>query len=155
MSFVDSSSIIPPAGTQSVTTSQKISLAIFCVCVQLFFFFFFLLISISNYCSLLFMYVSLVCMSMQSPFLLFVHSHLGHMLTLCILVCILRVNTGIHPLYMHAVWVCVHASSLLYSSLLLCAASCLCYTKMSQCCGLFCTQHSSVCMLIFLCTLMI
>lgn len=66
------------------------------------------------------MYVSLVCMSMQSPFLLFVHSHLGCMLTLCILVCILRVISFI-PLQAWCVGLCACKQLPVLISLCMCS----------------------------------
>lgn len=149
MPFVDSSFIIPPAGTQTVTTSvtrgQKISPAIFCVCVQLGVFYLLALkiIIAYNLCMCLWCIwecsqaIFIICSFPSGPHVTFVYIGL-HI-----------EGDIIHPCT-SKVHVCVHASSLLHSSLHVCAAcSCLCYTKMSQCCGLFfCTQHISVCMLI-------
>lgn len=116
----------------------------------------FLLISIENYYSLLFIYVSLVCILVCSQAIFIICSFPSGPHVAFVYIGLHIEGDIIHPCT-SKVRVCVHASSLLHSSLHVCAAcSCLCYTKMSQCCGLFFrTQHISVCMLILLCTLMI
>lgn len=59
-------------------------------------------------------------MSMQLPFLLFVHSHLGHVLTLCILVCILRVISFI-PVQAWCVGLCACKQLILFMSSSMCS----------------------------------